>query len=387
MRSPNKSRRAAVACVLSVVLLAAATRGWADDEKKPIPGKISQITCRSNDDYHYSVYLPSKYTPDQKWPVLYTHCPGGGGYTAFFRSVAEELGFIVIGLKESRNGPWVNIIKCQKAVWKDRGRLSIDPKRSYAYGFSGGSSASFQYALTHKKSFAGIIAVGGGGFWGLPVKVRTTRPRGIKHMLLYAICGSLDAGALKSIEPAAKIWKKAGKKVKFVTRRGVGHSNASKEGAAEALRWMEKQWLRSGKASRTRFQQVFDCWSGTIDRTLATRHRWQAYVPLRRFIKFFDKLRLPKTLSERLGEYKKKCEELIKDPAVAEQIKAAEAFKKISARVPWKRPTKPREKRRAKTRVKRVVKDLEKLIETHGDTDAAGKAERLIQKLKDDYDL
>ncbi len=78
------------------------------------------------------------------------------------REAAEKYGYIVAGSKNSRNGPLSVSVPAANAVWADVSkRFSVDPKRLYLTGQSGGARVAM-YLATHKEDFpitpAGVIA-------------------------------------------------------------------------------------------------------------------------------------------------------------------------------------------------------------------------------------
>ena len=131
----------------------------------PSPGQIANVTCASDAAQSYAVYLPSAYTPQKRWPIIYFFDPAGRGRRPLelYKDVAETYGFILVGSNNSRNfssdqGKAVN------AIWQDtHARLELDEHRSYASGFSGGARVAGAMALSGPPGqIAGVIAHGAG---------------------------------------------------------------------------------------------------------------------------------------------------------------------------------------------------------------------------------
>ena len=131
----------------------------------PSPGQIADVTCASDAAQSYALYLPSAYTSQKRWPVIYFFDPGGRGRRPLelYKDIAETYGFILAGSNNSRNfssdqGKAVN------AIWQDtHARLDLDEHRSYASGFSGGARVAGAMALSGPQSqIAGVIAHGAG---------------------------------------------------------------------------------------------------------------------------------------------------------------------------------------------------------------------------------
>lgn len=124
---------------------------------------LPKVQCLNSPDHSYALYLPSAYRGDRPWPVLFAFSPNARGEdpVRLFQQAAERLGFIVVGSNDSKNGPIAPALKAQDALWEDvHDRFKVDPRRSYATGFSGGSRMALRMALKHAKAFAGVISIG-----------------------------------------------------------------------------------------------------------------------------------------------------------------------------------------------------------------------------------
>src|ERR1700749_2442491 len=57
---------------------------------------IEKLVCANQPDQAYSLYLPSAYTPDRQWPILYAFDArrDGKGVTKRFKQAAETFGCI-----------------------------------------------------------------------------------------------------------------------------------------------------------------------------------------------------------------------------------------------------------------------------------------------------
>ncbi|UCD37029.1 MAG: hypothetical protein JSW54_09335, partial [Fidelibacterota bacterium] len=82
---------------------------------------VRTIICRSDPGQSYSAYLPSAYTPQETWPIIYAFDPGARGQIPVdrFAAAAEKYGYIVVGSHNSRNGPWTVSFSAMKAMWTD----------------------------------------------------------------------------------------------------------------------------------------------------------------------------------------------------------------------------------------------------------------------------
>src|ERR1039457_3513999 len=140
-------------------------------EELPRGQVVDRVTARDNDRQSYALYLPSNYTPDRTWPILYCLDPGARGRVPVerFAAAAEKAGFIVAGSNNSRNGPLAPVQEAIRWLVTDtHARLAIDDSRVYTAGFSGGARVALQWA--HNGSIAGVVACSA-GFSEMPKEI------------------------------------------------------------------------------------------------------------------------------------------------------------------------------------------------------------------------
>jgi dienelactone hydrolase len=133
---------------------------------------VERVTCRDAPDQSYALYLPSTYTPDRLWPILYAFDPAARGAlpVGLAKAAAERRGWIVAGSHNARNGPWPAIEKAMAAMLRDtQVRFAIDARRVYATGFSGGARVAAALAASCGGCVAGVFAHGAGLPTGLAV--------------------------------------------------------------------------------------------------------------------------------------------------------------------------------------------------------------------------
>ncbi|APG60167.1 hypothetical protein [Christiangramia salexigens] len=111
----------------------------------------------------YSVYLPSDYNPEKKWPVIFIFDPEGRGRTTanLIRSAAEEQGYLIASSNiHLKSQPIDSIIK--KATSMINGFVStfpVDTRLAYAAGMSEGAQVASAMPLIYN-GMAGILAIG-----------------------------------------------------------------------------------------------------------------------------------------------------------------------------------------------------------------------------------
>src|SRR6185503_15590113 len=112
---------------------------------------IEKVACIANPEQSYALFLPPGYTPENKWPILYAFDPVARGSVPvkLFQDAAKEFGFILVGSNNSRNGIELNAIV--ETLWSDtHQRFTLDERRVYTTGFSGGARVASAVALSYR---------------------------------------------------------------------------------------------------------------------------------------------------------------------------------------------------------------------------------------------
>jgi predicted esterase len=125
---------------------------------------LPKIVTLSKPDQSYALYLPSAYTSDKRWPVVYAFDPGARGSVPveLMKEAAERYGYIVVGSNNSRNGSWKIEGEAAEAMLQDtHARLAVDDRRVYFAGFSGGARVAARIAQLCNCA-AGVLLNGAG---------------------------------------------------------------------------------------------------------------------------------------------------------------------------------------------------------------------------------
>jgi len=127
---------------------------------------VEKVTCAANPQQAYALYLPSAYTPDHPWPILYAFDARGQAMVPAkaFQEAAERFGWIVVSsYNTASDGPMEPNFTAMHALWADtHARFAINDKRVYAAGFSGTVRFACLLALAAPGSIAGIFGAGAG---------------------------------------------------------------------------------------------------------------------------------------------------------------------------------------------------------------------------------
>lgn len=222
--------------------LAAGFRSRAADESLQAGVVLPKVITLKQADQSYALYLPSNYSTAKPWPIIYAFDPGARGRVPvdLMKDAAEKYGYIVVASNNSRNGSWKLESEAAKAVFEDsHGRLSIDERRIYFAGFSGGSRVAGTLAQRCKCS-AGVI-LAGAAFEPDAKDVQNAFP-------VFSSIGSFDFnyGEMIALDEALENLK-----IPHFLRRLEGpHEWPPAFVYEEALAWLRLQAMRSGRESR-----------------------------------------------------------------------------------------------------------------------------------------
>ncbi len=217
---------------------------------------VDSVSCTDDPSQSYAVYLPSNYSPDHKWPVLYALDPGARGKAPLehYKDAAEKWGWILIASNNSRNGNMQRSLAAWNAMVKDsQARFNIDDQRGYATGFSGGARVAMYIATQCKNCLAGLITSGAGfpaGPSNAPVPVPTFATAGVDDFNFPEI-KRLDQALNKSATPHQ------------IAIFGGGHDWPPAGIASQAIEWFELQAMRSGARPRSE-QQIESLWQARM---------------------------------------------------------------------------------------------------------------------------
>jgi predicted esterase len=204
---------------------------------------VEKVACQKAPGQSYALYLPSAYSPEKLWPVLYMLDARGRALLAIerFRAAAEEFGWILVSSYNSRsdtkddpNSP------AMTAMWNDTvERLAIDGRRVYATGFSGGARAAVAIAFALPKRIAGVIGCGAG----------FTEDFGRDVPFPYfAIVGDRDFNYYEMRALDEKL--SAAKAPHRIASFAGGHEWPPPPLAREAIAWMDLEAMKSGTLAR-----------------------------------------------------------------------------------------------------------------------------------------
>jgi predicted esterase len=206
---------------------------WKDGAlDRPLPlglkrGVVHKLACRHTERYHYTCYLPESYDHSTPTPVLVNFSPGGNG-KPLSTKMAGELGWIMVGLTESKNGPIQPSAENRDAVLLDiRRRFNVHPRRLYFSGCSGGARMAAWSARSYPQWCAGAICIAAGFLQSRPPP----------HQAVFFIAGESDFNK-DEVTKLHAAEKRKGRRTRLVIHPG-GHNWGRAQDHEAAIRWLE----------------------------------------------------------------------------------------------------------------------------------------------------
>jgi tetratricopeptide (TPR) repeat protein len=202
---------------------------------------IPTVACAGSPNQTYALYLPSSYSPDRSWPILYIlDARGRGAMVAeIFRAGAERFGYILASSNNSASDTAMEPnFEAMRAMWNDtHARFPIHDRQVYAAGFSGTVRAACVLAQAAPGTIAGIIGAGAGFPFGQSPTKETP-------FAFFGTVGTEDFNFYEVMDLEAKL-----RDLSLAHRIEVfegPHQWPSPELAAQALGWMTLHAMRSG---------------------------------------------------------------------------------------------------------------------------------------------
>jgi dienelactone hydrolase len=212
---------------------------------------VERIVSAADTSEAYAVYLPSGYTPQREWPVLFVMDPRGQAVAALklFQPAAERMGWIVVSSYNTESDVKVSPNQQALAAMLDdvQRDLSFDGRRLYLAGFSGTAREAWFFAFRLPNAVAGLLNFGA----GLPDESPFLRMRAGETPRFAIFDGTGDQDFNYD-------------EVRTLNQRLVGtpiaHRYAAYPGphdwcppavCTEAVEWMELQAVKRGLAQRS----------------------------------------------------------------------------------------------------------------------------------------
>ena len=226
---------------------------------------LQKVACAADASQTYALYVPSNFEAGRTWPVLFCFDPGAWGWSPVerFHAAAEQLGYIVVGSNNSRNGPWEANATAISAVFKDVATyFPINPKRVYVAGLSGGARVACHVAMAGLAQ--GVVACSAAFMAGeTPPKV---------PFPFFGTAGVTDFNYLELRRTDRELEDR--RVAHRVIIHSGGHEWLSTGLALEALAWLDLQAMRTGTKAKEAawIQAQFEARSAAVPPSPAIAH-------------------------------------------------------------------------------------------------------------------
>ncbi|HYP27041.1 MAG TPA: hypothetical protein VE262_10020 [Blastocatellia bacterium] len=363
-------------CAVFIILLAGVAARGGQAEDFPRGRVIEKVPCKSDPKLSYTLYLPSNYTPERRWPVLYCFDPAARGSRPVerFKDAAEKYGYIVAGSNDSRNGPSQPVVTLIAAMWDDtQARFAIDKRRIYTAGHSGGARVAMRAGLMCKSCVAGVIACGAGFPPDIPPSASTS-------FAVYGVLG-IDDFNFPEMRRLDETLDGLGIPHRVETFEGP-HQWAPSDACTEAIEWMEVQAMKSGRREKDSklIADLFakrDAKARGFEEAGRPYDSYRAYAAIAEDFKGLIDVSAVELKAARLKD-SKEVKQGAKDEKeqIRKQLKYSEDIKAIGSRF-----LSPEERGDAVLELRRIASDLQKRSKVPEDTGDRRLARRTLHQV------
>lgn len=220
------------------------------DVTLPAGRVIQRMVSRADTSQRYALYLPSTFSRERQWPILFLLDPRGRALVPMqrFLPIAERLGYIAISSYNTlSDGPAEPNYTAMNAMLADVQRsLPVDSRRLYLVGFSGTARFAWQMTGQLSGSVAGIIGAGatvpGGRTW-MQSNIGKSAP------VLFGTMGTLDPN-YEEVRQFDVELETIGL-LHHIERFDGTHQWPPPELSTRAVEWLELQAMRRGLKPRS----------------------------------------------------------------------------------------------------------------------------------------
>ena len=195
--------------------------------------------CVADPTQTYTLYLPSAYDSQRKWPTMIIMDPRGRSLHAAerFRGAAEDYGWILLSSDNTRSDQSAepNVRALNALLPELRSEYSVDERRIYLAGFSGTAMMAWEVAR-QRPGLAGVIASGS-----------RFEPQASSEMTVpsFGAAGDTDFNyrEMQRVHQALRRWRTPERLEIF---EGP-HQWMPEDLARRSVEWMELQAMKSGR--------------------------------------------------------------------------------------------------------------------------------------------
>ena len=248
---------------------------------------IDSVICINDTTQSYALYLPSDYSIEKKYPIIYAFDPYATGKVpvSLYKKLADQYGYIIAGSNNSKNGTtWEISQNIANKFFADAGkRLSVNTQRIYVLGFSGGARVANALTIING-AITGVICCGASA----PVAT-INAPR--NNYTFLGIVGNEDFNYIEMRK--YDMIDVAGQNSKHVLITFNGkHEWPAEDIMDDAFWWLELNNMRKNIANKndSRIGKRFDAAVKQIDVHQQKGEIFESYKLCQKVINFYDGL-------------------------------------------------------------------------------------------------
>ncbi len=248
---------------------------------------IDQVVCRGDASQSFALYLPTTYTSEKTYPIIFAFDAHGTGKLPLvkYKELAEQYGYIMVGSNNSKNGnSWEESQRIAELLFADvETRLSVNTKRIYVLGFSGGARVANGLTILNG-AIAGAICNSAAA-----PAANSKTPR--NNYTWLGIGGTEDFNLIEMLKYDRV--DLAGHNVKhaLITFDGK-HEWCPKETMDEAFWWLELCEMRNNLASKNdaEIKKRLEPIQKQVETLLQKKEMYDAFLLCKKTVNFYDGL-------------------------------------------------------------------------------------------------
>jgi len=254
---------------------------------------IKTVKCAKDSTISYALYLPSNYSGDKKFPVMFSFDPHAVGSqpVELYKDLAENFGVILVGSNSTENGMGPeDIKKAGDAIYTDViSRFSIESSRIYALGFSGGAKVASLFASAFKIN---TVIGCGGGIADVNAKINYD---------FIGIAGTRDFNFLELISLNQNL------SAKKISNEFIMFEGKHEWPGAEVMKQVfilldNKEMVKSTQKDEAKIKSNYSYIKSVSDSVNINSEPLESYIFMQRFIQSFSGLIDPLELKSRIAE-------------------------------------------------------------------------------------
>jgi len=248
---------------------------------------LDDVKNKLDNTQSYTLYLPSNYSLDKTFPVIYLFDPHGTGKlpVSLYKGLAEKYGYILIGSNDLKNGlEWQEAAMIFDKLYTDtKNRLAINSQRIYLVGFSGGARIANAITILNG-NISGVVCIG-----AVYPSRNSETPRNNYTQLSIAGFDDMNYNELVKYDMVDL----AGHNIKhaLITYDGK-HEWCSENVMNEAFLWLEFNEMRKNVSQKNDalIKQYFPPLEDELKKLMEAKKYLSAYKLTKKTINFYDGL-------------------------------------------------------------------------------------------------